>query len=449
MHMGARLKGFQWLLALLAALVALLVSLVMGVAVPRPQGAGQGMEGVTLGQTPALAQGALPVSAPSVQRTEHSAAPAGSEDGRGTAPGKGSTGIGGSKSDGQAGSGGMSTPAPIGHAPLYGLNIPLNGIIPVITYSQMGASWVRIEIDTNAPDHTLDDPNVLHYFQTVISQLHAAGLQVLALLDYGTLGAEYDENHGVYPWQCFLETSPPPSVNCQGFKGTAQDYDNDMAHQAGILAQLGAAAPDAYEIWNEPDNPRWYVPPQTYTGLYDAAQAAIHAVAGSGPVLTGGLNMAVDLQSPGKPGSWPSQTSVYANADAVALHPYGYVSHNYCGCYPSAGWLDNVRATWIMFLQAFHNGDAPIWFTEYNYTADPTQNNNVDRALGIQDVYSWAKANNIRVFWFNAQDELPLLPYIGIFNVDGTPAALSSPVTCGVPQATEMAVYYASAAGLC
>jgi hypothetical protein len=345
---------------------------------------------------------------------------------------------------------------PANSASLYGVGIltatsqfprPGTTFIPYATYSQMGASWVRIEIILNAPAHTLDDSKTLQIYQSAIAQLHAAGLKVLALLDYGTLPAEYDALNVSYPWQCFLQIKP--SVSCLGFVGTPQEYDNDMAHQASILANLGPDAPDAFEVWNEPDNSRWYVPPINYTGLYSAVQAAVHAVAGSGPVVTGGLVTAIDMQTPGKLGSWASQTTVYATADAVGLHPYGYVSQNYCQCYPRAGWLDTVNTSWIAFLRAQGNPNASLWFTEYNYTADSTQNNPLDRALGIQDVYSWAKVNNIRVFWFNAQDYPPTAPYSGIFNADGTPVTLSSPVPCGGPQTTEEAVYQASAAGLC
>jgi hypothetical protein len=338
---------------------------------------------------------------------------------------------------------------------LYGTSILISSndpgwkFIPYTTYSQMGVTWVRMEVTTNAPTQTLTDPQVLQSYQTIFSQLHAAGLKVMILLDYDTLGAEYDLLNQSYPWQCFLETKILPSLNCNGFLGTAQEYDNDMAQQASILANLGADAPDAYEVWNEPDNSRWYIPPQTYTGLYDAVQAAVHAVAGSGPVVTGGLNAAIDVQSPGKAGSWPSQTSVYANADVVGLHPYGYVSQNYCLCYQRAGWLDTVNTSWTQFLRAQGNPNAPLWFTEYNFTWQNNVNSPVDSALAIQDVYSWAKINGVRVFWYSAQDNPPAVSYLGIFNVDGTPKTLSTPVMCGGPQTTEEGVYQGSAAGSC
>jgi hypothetical protein len=342
---------------------------------------------------------------------------------------------------------------------LYGLSIFTNNaqdppgpgwkFIPYSTYTQMGVNWVRFEIELSAPMQTLDDSTTKLHYETMFSQLHAAGLKVMVLLDYGTLSSEYDDNHVAYSWQCFLDALYFPWVNCDGFVGTAQDYDNDMAHQASILANMGADAPDAYEVWNEPDNPREYVPPQVYTGLYDAVQAAVHAVPGSGPVATGGLNRAADVQDPAAPTSWPSQTSVYATADAIGLHPYGYVSSHYCHCYPTAGLLDNVYSTWQKFLAAEQNSAASIWFTEYNFSWDTKWDNPNDQALAMQDVYSWAKTNNVRVFWYGAQDNPPLVPFTGIFTYDGTPVTLSTPVMCGGPQMTEEGVYQASANGSC
>jgi hypothetical protein len=452
MRIHMRIKRLQWLLAASAALAALFASMVSGALASHSwlatQSALNGATGPTLGL--AQARGA-------VRDGATSRSVAGSHAAQTPAGLAGQTGpSGGAGQPAPLGTGGVPAPIPSARqSSLYGVSIVVNSnepgwkFIPYTTYSQMGATWVRLEATTNAPYQTLTDPQVLRSYQTLFSQLHAASLKIMILLDYDTLGAEYDARNQVYPWQCFLETIRPPAINCNGFKGTAQEYDNDMAQQAGVLANLGVDAPDAYEVWNEPDNPKWYVPPQVYTGLYHAVQSAVHAVAGSGPVVTGGLNMAIDVQSPDKAGSWSSQTSVFATADVVALHPYGYVSHNYCQCYPRAGWLDTVDTSWTRFLRAQGNWHAPLWFTEYNYTWQNNIDNPVNSALGIQDVYSWAKANGVRVFWFSGQDNPPGVAYLGIFTAAGTPTTLSTPVMCGGPRITEEGVYQASAAGLC
>jgi len=351
--------------------------------------------------------------------------------------------------------------APGVNTTLYGLSIPYNDgsgtippppgwqFVPFSTWAQIGATWVRLEIDTVPLNGTLDSHKAVVYYQNMLHNLHAAGLKVMALVDYETLPNDYDTLHQLYPWQCFLQLKP--SVDCLGFIGTPQEYENDFARQASILANLGADAPDAYEIWNSPDAPNFYIPPDTYTNLYTAAQAAVHAVSGSGPVVAGGLGTFVDELHPGQSGSWASQTGVYRVADVVGINVYGFVSQSYCECYTSAGWLDSLKSNWIAFLQSQGNAGAPIWFTESDFTYDAHENNNVDRALGIQDVFSWAKINNIRVFWFHGQDYYNpgQATYSGLYQLNGTPASLSSPVFCGAPQTTEPALYQASAAGLC
>jgi len=366
-----------------------------------------------------------------------------------------------------------SRPAPAQHArpiphqvntALYGLSIPNNDgsgvmpsppgwkFLPFSTWRDLGATWVRIELDTTPLGGSLDASKALRYYHNMLHNLHAAGLKVMALIDYETLANDYDSQHHLYPWQCFIQQYHP-KIKCTGFDGTPQEYINDFTRQATLLANLGADAPDAYEIWNGPDGANFYIPAATYTDLYTSVQTAVHALTPSATVVTGGLNTPADQANPGMPGSWTSQAAVYSTADAAGINAYTYVSQNYCGCYWTSGWLDGLKSNWDAFLKSRGNPNARVWFTEYNITWHRGINNNVKRALGIEDVYSWAKINNVPVFWYHGQDyynpDKIKITYSGLYHMDGTLAALDSPVVCGAPQTTEVGVYQASVAGLC
>ena len=185
----------------------------------------------------------------------------------------------------------------------------------------------------------------------VAGSLAAHGLTWLPIIDYTA------------PWAQSVsgqDHSPPRS---------AADY---AAYAAAFAARYGsggafwsahpglAPAPvTAIEIWNEPDNPEFWVPgpdAAAYARLYLEARAAIDAANPATRVLVGGLtNASVFL-----PAMARADPQLRGHVDGVALHPYGN----------PAVVLARVRGARAALVSA-GMGTVPLYVTEFGWTTQP------------------------------------------------------------------------------
>lgn len=186
----------------------------------------------------------------------------------------------------------------------------------------------------------------------VAAALAAHGLRWLPVLDYSVSWAQS------IPGQ---DHSPPA-------------HSADYAAYAGAFAArygpggtfwishpgLPALPVEAIEIWNEPDNPTFWVPhpdPAGYAELYAAARGAILAVQPTIRVLIGGLwHPAAFLSA-----MLRAQPELVGHIDGVALHPYGA---------NPAQVLARVRGARAL-LRSLGLASVPLYVTEVGWTTSP------------------------------------------------------------------------------
>jgi hypothetical protein len=124
--------------------------------------------------------------------------------------------------------------------------------------------------------------------------------------------------------------------------------------------ELPNLAVEQYEIWNQPDNPVFWVPapdPARYARLYAAAAAAIHAADPKGQVLVGGLTS----PSTFLPAMLAADPSLRLRIGGVAIHPYGATP---------ALVLSNL-ATARHVLDSLGMALTPLYVTEFGWTTSP------------------------------------------------------------------------------
>jgi len=219
-----------------------------------------------------------------------------------------------------------------------------------------GATVARADALWEAGEPTAPQGGVHHYDwsfdDSIATALAAHGLRWLPIVDYSA------------PWAQSLsgvDHSPPSS---------AADY---AEYAAALAARYGpggsfwkehsslAQQPtEAYEIWNEPDNPAFWKPapdPAAYAALYQQARAAIDVVQPGAQVLVGGLTHPASFLEAMVRASPPLATQL----DGVAVHPYGPG--------PRAV-LANVRAA-RSALDSLGLARVPLYVTEFGWTTAP------------------------------------------------------------------------------
>ena len=194
-----------------------------------------------------------------------------------------------------------------------------------VTAVRIDISWYVVEYDQGAPDWSLIDP--------LVDKIVDRDMTVLGML-YDTpawLSGTTDPH------------APPadPQLFAQFAAATAEHY-------------LGRI--NTWEIWNEPNIPRFWASPSpaAYAELLKAVYPAIKAVDPSATVITGGL-------SPDSSGIDPLSfvTAMYAAGaggyfDAISMHPYSF---------PQLPTIDSVKAVHDV-MAANGDGDKKVWLTE-------------------------------------------------------------------------------------
>jgi hypothetical protein len=215
----------------------------------------------------------------------------------------------------------------------------------------LGVAWIRLDFDWSLIQPKSESQYDLTAHDTLVKAMTAAGIQVLAILDYTPAWANGGQKSKFYP----------PTK--------ASSYAGYAEYLVTHYAPMGV---HAWEIWNEPNLAQFWSPapnPADYTALLKAAYPAIHKADPNATVLTAGLS---------QPGNTTTTMSalnflqaIYGNGgkgyfDAVADHPY---DAPYMPSDANSGntWNKLVKSTPSFLSIMTANGDAAksIWLTEY------------------------------------------------------------------------------------
>lgn len=153
--------------------------------------------------------------------------------------------------------------------------------------------------------------------------------------------------------------------------GRVSEAHHRVAEEFGTFARLVAERyrhhVDGYEIWNEPNLPRFWPQPDVaaYALLLRSSYREIHAVDREATVISAGLAPAPDANGSIAPLAFLQR--LYASEardsfDAVGMHPYSYPEM------PSglSDWNTFRGLEDVKRLMASHgDGDKKIWLTEY------------------------------------------------------------------------------------
>jgi len=218
-----------------------------------------------------------------------------------------------------------------------------------------GATLARSDAFWEASEPTPPRGGVHHYdwsFDDAIAfALAAHGLTWLPIIDYST------------PWARSIPGQDHSAPNPEAFAA----YAAAVASRYGPGGTFWQAHPQlaphpvaAFEIWNEPDSPDFWIPrpdAAAYAALYLRARQAIVAVQPAARVIVGGLTRP-DTFLPALLAAAPELRSKLAG---VAIHPYAAT--------PQAV-LEKVRAARAT-LVSLGLGSLPLYVTEVGWTTSP------------------------------------------------------------------------------
>jgi hypothetical protein len=187
---------------------------------------------------------------------------------------------------------------------------------------------------------------------SIASALASHGLRWLPIIDYSA------------PWAQSVagrDHSPPSPTSAYA------DYAAALARRYGPGGTFWASHPgvpsqpvDAYEIWNEPDNPAFWSPTPNaaaYANLYLTTRAAIDAVQPAATVIVGGLTHPASFL----PAMLAADPALRGHVDGVGIHPYGAT--------PSAV-LTAVKLA-RQALDSLGMGTVALYVTEVGWTTHP------------------------------------------------------------------------------
>jgi hypothetical protein len=186
----------------------------------------------------------------------------------------------------------------------------------------------------------------------IAGALAAHGLRWLPIIDYSA------------PWAQSIpgqDHSPPTS------RAAYAAYAAAFAQRYGTGGAFWRSHPDldpepidTYEIWNEPDNPAFWLPrpdPGAYADLYARARAAIAAVQPGARVIVGGLTHPRAFLT----AMLAADPALRGQIDGVAIHPYGRTPERI---------LHSVRGARLE-LDALRLATVPLYVTELGWTTRP------------------------------------------------------------------------------
>ena len=174
-------------------------------------------------------------------------------------------------------------------------------------------------------------------------------------------------------WLPIIDYTAPWAQSVAGQDHSPPRSDADYAAYAGAFAArygsggafwrahpgLTPEPVSAIEIWNEPDNPEFWVPrpdAAAYAHLYLDARNAIDAAHPGIRVLVGGLTDAAAFL----PAMAQAVAQLRGHVDGVAVHPYGRPGVVVCR-------VRGARAALVVLGM----GAVPLYVTEFGWTSQP------------------------------------------------------------------------------
>lgn len=160
-----------------------------------------------------------------------------------------------------------------------------------------------------------------------------------------------------------------------------------------------------WEIWNEPDNPQFWLPhpdPIAYAELLSTVYPVISAVAPESNVLIGGLNPfdSSFLQTIAEHGAWWA-------FDIINIHPYVDPAT------PEAQGEIGMASIKSIERVTSWAGGKPIWVTEYGWSSLPTDRDPAGQASEEDQANYMVRAAVLlraagvwRVLWYSIKDEV-------------------------------------------
>jgi polysaccharide biosynthesis protein PslG len=259
-----------------------------------------------------------------------------------------------------------------------------------------GARWARMDVNWDLIQRAGPGSYDWAPFDRIVAAAQARGLNVLATILYTP------------PWarpSGTPATTPPTNL---------ESYFNFVKVAA---AHYAAAGVHAYEIWNEPNNTRFWAPrpdAARYTELLKGAAGAIRSVDPQAFIVTAGTSPAPDADGNIAPVTFLKE--IYAHGGRGSFDAVGH--HPYCApAYPGdaewwSAWYQMTGARSSLRTVMADHGDAgkQIWATEFgaptngpsgSFVAESVQAEMLTRAYKLFDSYKWAGP----LFWYAARDQ--------------------------------------------
>jgi hypothetical protein len=271
-----------------------------------------------------------------------------------------------------------------------------------------GARWVRMSVNWAGlePDRKGDvNEWLLAEYDYAVGQARAAGLEVLMPIADGVpFWASADPAKRAGPDGRSWEVAYRPQ--------RASDYGDAVRLVVEHFSALGV---HAYQLWNEPNHPRFWPSgpsPAEYLPLLRAGYEAAKRADPGATVLLGGLSKSdfYYLEALYRLGGG-------AYFDAVAVQPYTFGVDPTVAWHGVHAWEDHRRVSINAFpaireirasMVAFGDADKDVWLTEFGYSttredggvSSSRQASFLRKAYRYVEGLPWVKA----LFWYSARN---------------------------------------------
>jgi polysaccharide biosynthesis protein PslG len=167
---------------------------------------------------------------------------------------------------------------------------------------------------------------------------------------------------------CFAQRSPGPCLDGENELHPTPQYYDELA-QFAVTAARRYPNSIGFEVWNEPNDPRfWGGPPEpgAYAEMLKTVADALHSKVPGTTVVSAGLSPHADTNTSGSIGARNFLVEMYERgaapkADAIGIHPYPGVG-------PGEDYVDDVRVHLGKVqnvMDHYQDGQRPLWATEF------------------------------------------------------------------------------------